>query len=143
MAIIAILTATTLAIFDPYRKSKQARDASRKSSLAQIAAGLVNYTTIKNSYPEKLADLVPGELKNLPKNPDGNDFSYLAQASDGGVCLTENKSCQKAVVYGEYEIPKTLCSSGSTYWGWTSSSLRLGKICSNSPSPDETPIDDL
>ena len=144
IAVMAVLSAIMLVVLDPVRKNKQARDASRKSSMAQIAGGISNYYTLKSVYTQSLSDLKPDELKTVPKNPTGAEFFYVAYGENLPDCSTQEKNCTKAVLYDVYESPKTLCPSGTAYWAWTSSSGRLGKICSMGiPSPMDMPTDDL
>jgi hypothetical protein len=48
-----------------------------KIGLAQLALGLKIYKAEKGNYPDTLADLVPGILPELPKDPfTGRDFVY-------------------------------------------------------------------
>lgn len=144
IAVMAVLSAIMLTALDPVRKSKQARDASRKSSLAQIAGGISDYYTLKSVYTQSLSDLIPDELKTVPKNPTGAEFFYIASGENLPNCSTQEKNCTKAVLYDIYESPKTPCVSGTSYWAWTSSSGRLGKVCRlGVPSSDDIPVDDL
>lgn len=144
VAIMAILATAAFAVLDPAKKTKQARDASRKSTLAQIAGGISDFYAIKVYYVDTLVDLTPDELKVIPPGPKGANIIYKASNDLGGLCATADGDCKKAVLYDLYESPKNACMSGVAYWAWTSSSGRLGKICSSSaPSPDDLPIDDL
>lgn len=144
VGVMAVLSVIMLVALDPVRKSRQARDASRKSSMAQIAGGISDYYTLKSVYTQNLADLTPDELKTVPKNPVGAEFFYIASGEALPNCSTQEKNCTKAVLYDVYESPKTPCPSGIAYWAWTSSSGRLGKVCSlGTPSPADLPLDDL
>lgn len=142
IAIIAVLAVILVTSIDPAKKRSQARDASRKSSMSQISGALASYYVQANSYPNSISDLVPGELKTIIKNPDGNNFIYNASGPNG-VCTTAVKDCQNAVLYDVYEAPNVPCSSGQVYWAWTSGSLRTGKICSQTvPVYSDTPAED-
>lgn len=143
IAVISVLAVVISVVINPAKKKAQAKDASRKSGLAQISNALSNYFVQTDSYPLVLGDLVPGELKGLIKDPSGNDFNYSANAENGGPCTTAARDCLRAVLYGIYEQPNNVCTTGKSYWGWTSSSLRTGKICTEAlPTYAETPIDD-
>lgn len=143
IAVISVLAVVMAVVVNPGKKKAQARDASRKSGIAQISSALATYSVQTDSYPAVLTDLVPGELKSLVKDPNGTNFSYSAQSQDGGVCTTENRDCLKSVLYAIYEFPNNPCTVGSGYWAWTSSSLRTGKVCTeSSPTYSDTPIDD-
>ena len=143
IAVISVLAVTIAVVINPAKKKAQAKDASRKSGIAQISGALSTYLVQTDSYPATLADLVPGELKSLVKDPSGSDFTYLAQNQSGVACTTAVRDCLRAVLYTVYEYPNNVCTTGQSYWGWTSSSLRTGRICKDSvPSFDDTPVDD-
>ena len=141
IAVIGVLAAVVLVAINPAKKLGQARDAQTKSGEQQISTALSTYYTQMTSYPAALADLVTnGELKNLPKSPAGTDFNYSATP---GTCTTAAKDCTAAVLYYTYEYPNTACATGSPYWGWTSSSGAIGKICTaTTPAPSDTPTTD-
>lgn len=142
IAVIGVLAAVVLVAINPAKKLSQARDAQRKSGIQQISTGLSTFYTQKTSYAAALADLVTnGELKNLPKNPTGVDFSYVVTPT--GCAGTAASPCSGAALYDTYEVPNVACATGSAYWGWTSSSGAIGKICSTStPTPSDTPTTD-
>ena len=142
IAVIAVLAAVTVVAVNPAKKLAQARDAARKSSLQQIVTSLSTFYTQNASYPAATADLVTnGELKSLPKGPTGTDFSYVVNPS---ACTTAGKNCTGAVIYDTYEQPTTGCAAGSTaYWGWTSGSGVIGKICTAAtPAYSDIPVVD-
>lgn len=143
IAVISVLAVTIAVVINPAKKKAQAKDASRKSGIAQISGALSNYFVQMDSYPLVLADLVPGELKSMIKDPNGFDFNYSAQSQSGSSCATQSRDCLRAVLYDVYESPNNACAMGQTYWGWTSSSLRTGKVCKESvPTSDDSPVDD-
>lgn len=141
VAVIAILAAITVVAINPAKKLGQSRDAARKSSMQQLATAMSTYYTQNASYPATTEELVTlGELKNLPKGPTGADFNYVVTPAS---CTTTDKTCLGAVVYDTYEYPTTACATGTAYWGWTSSSSMLGKICTaGTPAPTDTPVVD-
>lgn len=141
IAVIGILAAVVVVAIDPAKKLGQSRDASRKTGIGQIVTALVSYYTQKTSYTAALADLVTqGELKTLPVGPTGAAFSYAVTPAG---CTTAGKDCTAAVIYDTYEYPNAACASGVAYWGWTSSSGQVGKICTAStPTPADTPVSD-
>lgn len=143
IAVISVLAVTIAVVINPAKKKAQAKDASRKSGVAQVSGALSNYFVQTDSYPSSLDDLVPGELKSMVKDPNGSNFNYQAQNQNGSACKTEDRDCLRAVLYTVYESPNDDCTLGKSYWGWTSSSLRTGKICKESaPGFDDTPVDD-
>lgn len=141
IAVIGVLAAVVLVAINPAKKLSQARDAQRKSGIQQISTALSTYYTQKTSYSAALVDLVTnGELKNLPKDPTGVDFNYVVTPTG---CTTAGKDCIGAVLYDTYESPNTACVSGTAYWGWTSGSGAIGKICTTgTPTPSDVPTTD-
>lgn len=141
IAVIAVLAAITVVAINPAKKLAQSRDAARKSSMQQVVTALSTYFTQKASYPAATTDLVAtGELSNLPKGPTGVDFSYAVNPTS---CTTVGKDCSSAVIYDTYEQPNTACVTGVAYWGWTSSSSSIGKICTaGTPAYGDTPVVD-
>lgn len=144
IALISILSVASVVIINPTSRIKSARDASRKSSLAQIVTALNSTYVQTTGYPASLSDLVPGELKSLPVSPSGQSFGYQALSVNGGPCSTAARDCKKEVVYDLYELPATSCPSGTTaYLAWTNTMLALGKVCSvGMPTPDSFPTPD-
>ncbi len=141
IAVIAILAAVTVVAVNPAKKLAQARDAARKSAIQQVVTSLSTFYTQNTSYPAASADLVTnGELKNLPKGPTGADFSYVVNPA---TCTTAGKDCTGAVIYDTYEQPTTACGTGTAYWGWTSGSGVIGKICTaGTPAYSDVPVVD-
>lgn len=141
VAVIAILAAITVVAINPAKKLGQSRDAARKSSMQQLVTAMSTYFTQNSSYPLTAAELVTvGELKNLPKGPTGSDFNYAVTPSS---CTTVGKTCSAAAVWDTYEYPTTACATGVAYWGWTSGSGVLGKICTaTTPTPADVPVVD-
>lgn len=141
IALVSIISLAATAILNPVSRIKSAHDATRKSSLAQIVTGLSSFNVQALSYPERLEDLVPGELKALPKTPFGGSFGYQALTDSDSPCTTAAKNCQKLVVYDLYELPNPPCEAGTTaYLAWTPTVVSLGKICSTTlPTPNDLP----
>ena len=141
IAVIAVLAAITVVAINPAKKLAQSRDAARKSSMQQLVTALSTYYTQNSSYPAATADLVTnGEIKSLPKGPTGTDFSYAVNPAS---CTTVGKNCSGAVLYDTYEQPTTACATGIAYWGWSSGSGVIGKICTaGTPAYGDTPVVD-
>ncbi len=57
-----------------------------RKDLTTIETGLKTFLARNGSYPEALEELVPGMLKNIPKDPWGNDYAYEFTA--GRVVIT-------------------------------------------------------
>ncbi|MCL5004067.1 MAG: type II secretion system GspH family protein [Patescibacteria group bacterium] len=141
IAVIGILAAVVVVAIDPAKKLGQSRDASRKTGIGQIVTALVSYYTQKTSYPAALSDLQSqGELKTIPVGPTGASFNYAVTPAG---CTTAGKDCTAAVIYDSYEYPNNPCTTGNAFWGWTSGTGQVGKICSSStPTPADTPVTD-
>jgi len=143
VAVMAILTSSIVAILNPTRIKRQARDSVRKSTLARVATGLSDFEVTHESFPQTLSQLVPNVLLAVPKSPLGEEFGYVAEKNSGEPCSVEAKDCEKSVLYDVYESPSGPCPSGTAFWVWTSLTGRLGKVCSTSaPTTDDVPGDD-
>ena len=87
----------------PGSRYAQARDSVRKSNVSQIATALQRYHTDKGNYPVSLNELITsGDLRSLPKVPDGANYGYL-RCNNG----------QEAAVFSRLE-------ESGTYWVWSS-----------------------
>ncbi len=61
----------------------RARDATRKSDIAQIRTGLVLYYDDFQTYPNTLQQLAPDYLSTIPTDPSsGSSYFYLASTDD-------------------------------------------------------------
>ncbi len=91
IAIIGILATIGLVALNGARE--KARDATRKSDIAQIAAGLALYYDDQNptAYPPATANLLLGTspvLGSLPNDPQGgSDYAYCVSADDQSYLL--------------------------------------------------------
>lgn len=142
IAVIAVLAAIVVVAINPSKKIAQSRDAATKTGIQQIVSGLQTYFTQKVSYPAALSDLqTSGELTAVPKSATGASFSYTPDPTG---CTTAANDCLNGAVYYTYESPNTACAAGeNSYWGWTSSSGVVGKICSTAaPTYASTPVPD-
>lgn len=113
IAILGVLAAGLLVAINPLKKINQAKDATMKSSMSQIANALqANFTSSNGIYPATLATLSSsGELKVVPNQPSGSAFNYVVST----VCTTS--SCN-AAVWGSYSD-----TSVGTYYCWDSTNL--------------------
>jgi len=64
IAIVLILSATSLVLFDPVEKQKEQRDALRVSNLSQIASQLELYYAVNKKYPQDLTTGTGGINEN-------------------------------------------------------------------------------
>jgi len=105
IAIIGILATIGLVALNGARE--KARDATRKSDLSQIAAGLALYYDdySPTAYPDALSDLTSGAapvMGVVPDDPDtGNDYDYSVCVSGGGSCAAA--TCSDYVLYAVLE----------------------------------------
>jgi hypothetical protein len=80
-----------------------------KIGLAQLALGLKIYKAEKGKYPDTLADLVPGILPELPKDPfTGKDFVYKGEAEGFLVYSLNENAKDEGGIEGmpfEYDLP--------------------------------------
>lgn len=125
IAILGILAAAVLVAANPGKRTKQAKDATRKSDVGQIATALQAYYTTpgQGAYPggggcgsgsTALQTLTSkGDLKQIPTGP-----------GIGGVaenyCVTLNGATTEAAVYATLEDPTS--GAAPQLWCWDSTS---------------------
>lgn len=119
IAIMGILAAAVLVAINPLKRQQQARDASRKSDIGQIASALQAYSTSPGNglYPTvngaantALTMLTAsGDLKRIPTGPTGENYTYTVSGTASG---------NEAAVYLAMEAPTG--ATGSV-WCWRSS----------------------
>ncbi len=125
IAILGILAAAVLVAANPGKRTKQAKDATRKSDVGQIATALQAYYTTpgQGSYPggggcgasaTALQTLTSkGDLKQIPTGPG------IGGAAEN-YCITLNGATTEAAVYATLEDPNS--GAGSWLWCWDSTS---------------------
>jgi len=107
IAIIGILATIGLVALNGARE--KARDATRKSDLSQIAAGLALYYDDQSStsYPTDTALLIAGGdpvMGNVPDDPQGGAaYTYAACQTGGGACTGAAFDCQGYVLSADME----------------------------------------
>ncbi len=125
IAILGILAAAVLVAANPGKRTKQAKDATRKSDVGQIATALQAYYTTpgQGAYPGPggcgaatgFATLTSqGDLKQIPAGPG---IAGVAEA----YCMDLNTASTEATVYATLEDP----TSGvypDWEWCWMSTS---------------------
>lgn len=104
IAVLGVLATGLLVLINPAGQMAKARDAGRRSSLAQIRRALEAYMTVNGSYPNPtvdpngwtnsssptwLQDLInSGDIKVAPKDPRCDDpnaeFHYYYRANKSG-----------------------------------------------------------
>jgi len=107
IGVIGVLAAGILILISPLGQLQKARDAQRKTEIAQLARALQTYYTITGSYPTSLADLVTsGDIKKLPTppNPDSGTAGYNYGYTPGG-CSPGGNPCVDAVIFETLEAP--------------------------------------
>jgi len=138
IAILGILAAAVLVAANPGKRTKQAKDATRKSDVGQIATALQAYYTTpgQGTYPGGsgcgsgaggLQTLTAkGDLKQIPTGP-----GIGAQAE--GYCLTLNGASTEAAVYATLEDPNS--GAGNWLWCWQSTAGKAIEVTLDSCTP--------
>lgn len=130
IAILGILAAAVLVAANPGKRTKQAKDATRKSDVGQIATALQAYYTTpgQGAYPGDAGcgtgsgfDTLTsqGDLKQIPRGPG------IAGAAED-YCLGLNGDSTEAAVYGTLEDPTS--GAGTWLWCWRSTSGNATEI---------------
>lgn len=140
VAILGILAAAVLVAINPAKRTKQARDAARKSDIGGLVTELQAYYTTPGQgvYPtlggsgcgtanNALTVLTTTGLKVIPSDPKST--------SDGWkYCYNVNGTGVESSVYATIEDPST--GSGTAYWCWQSSTGKVqefGAVASCAP----------
>lgn len=133
MAILAVLAAVIMIAINPAKRQKQARDATRKSDIGQIANALKAYFATYDIYPSPsgfasvsglTALRASGDLKIIPLDPVGNEYQYLISGSGNG---------SEVAVYGQLEAPTS--GSGTWVWCWRSNSVTVAEVANGNCQP--------
>ncbi|OGD83215.1 hypothetical protein A2165_04270, partial [Candidatus Curtissbacteria bacterium RBG_13_40_7] len=133
ITIATILATIVMVSINPVKRKSQARDASRKSDIGQIANALKAYYTTYDTYPQPpgpasesglTALRASGDLKLVPLDPVGNEYQYLVSGS--GIS-------SHAALYGEIEDPSS--GAGTWVWCWRSESISLEEVTNGDCQP--------
>lgn len=133
IAVIAVLAAVIMIAINPAKRNKQARDATRKSDIGQLANALKAYYTTNLTYPSPsgpgsssgLTSLtVSGDLKIVPKDSLGSEYQYLVSGSGDN---------SEAAIYATVEDPTS--GSGNWVWCWRSANATIGEVVNGSCTP--------
>ena len=97
---LIILAGALYFIVDPLGSRADGRDVKRQSDETIIQNGLGQYFQKNNKYPDKLDDLVPGSLSDIPRDPQtSQEYSY--QQTDNNqnykLCIVFEQSQQQCV----------------------------------------------
>ncbi|MDO8487111.1 MAG: type II secretion system protein [Candidatus Curtissbacteria bacterium] len=123
VAVMGILAAAVIVSINPNKRQNQARDATIKNDIGQIASGLQSYFTsgTVGTYPGSLLALTTSsDLKSIPTPPaPGSGVYTYAPAVDGGggVCDGISTFCTYARVSYPLFDPLTT----GDVWCWQSS----------------------
>ncbi|OGD95640.1 hypothetical protein A3F02_02630 [Candidatus Curtissbacteria bacterium RIFCSPHIGHO2_12_FULL_38_9b] len=133
MGILAILAVVIMMAINPAKRQKQARDATRKSDIGQIANALNSYFSANSLFPvpsgpasiSGLTSLrASGDLKIIPFDPVGNEYQYL-------ISSTGNNS--EVALYAALEDATS--GVGDWVWCWRSASVSVGEITEGGCTP--------
>ena len=143
IAILGILAVGLLAAINPGAQLAKARDASRISTIKQLADAMTGYQIANNQYIDIgpaspgtwITGLVnSGELKSVPSASSySGGVSICSQRNQNNYCVDGDSqtSASKVVVYTALEVYK--CPSGQkAYSLWSSSDGKSGIVCINS-----------
>lgn len=133
IAIMAVLAAVIMMAINPAKRQKQARDATRKSDIGQIANALNAYFAANSQFPAPggpastsglTALRASGDLKIIPLDPVGNEYQYLISG-------TGNNS--EVALYAVLEDATS--GSGDWVWCWRSASVSVGEVAEGGCTP--------
>lgn len=125
VSILGVLAAAIVIAINPAKRNKQARDATRKSDIGQIANALHAYYTNFNGYPVGLTSLTAsGDLKQIPTDPLGASYNYtvsgLGPDDEAAVSIT---------------IEDPTSGSGNWVWCFKSAQFSIGEVTTGSCVP--------
>jgi hypothetical protein len=87
-------------LLDPLRTQTSGRDTKRQSDATIVENGLAQYFQKNNRYPDKLDDMVPGTISDIPRDPQtGQEYSYqpLDNNQDYKLCIVFEQQQQQCV----------------------------------------------
>jgi len=112
--VFLLLLAGTLYFFlDPLGTRTGGRDIKRQSDATIIENGLSQYFQKTGNYPNKLDDMVPGTLSDIPRDPQsGQEYVYQSTDNDQNykLCVTfelQQQQCFFAPASSEIPIVPT------------------------------------
>jgi hypothetical protein len=128
IAFLIILAGALYFFLDPLGTRTGGRDTKRQSDAIIIQNGLAQYFQKNNRYPDKLDDMVPGSLSDIPHDPQtGQEYSYqpLDNNQNFKLCISfelQQQQCINAapdvstipVVPTDTPIPSFVPQSAST-----------------------------
>jgi prepilin-type N-terminal cleavage/methylation domain-containing protein len=138
IAILGILAAAVLVAANPAKRTKQAKDSTRKSDVGQIATALQAYYTTpgQGTFPAPggcgaasggLQTLTTsGDLKQIPTGPGINGAAE-------NYCLTLNGATTEAGVYATLEDPTS--GAGTFEWCWKSVTGKAIEVTNGTCTP--------
>ena len=87
-------------LLDPLRTQTSGRDIKRQSDATIVENGLAQYFQKNSRYPDKLDDMVPGTISDIPRDPQtGQEYSYqpLDNNQDYKLCIAFEQQQQQCV----------------------------------------------
>lgn len=151
IAVLAILLGGLLFFISPGEKLAQARDASRKSIVAQLARAMQAYAVSHNgSYVPNvgtwISDLVnTGELKSVPAQIDyAVGTSPCATRVQNNYCYDNNNDYTNVIIYTvlESSTEKKKCTDPAkpvAFILWSSLDGKEGVVCAATVNPWQDP----
>jgi type IV pilus assembly protein PilE len=141
IAILGVLLVGSIVAINPVQKINQAKDATAKAGVDQLASAMSSYYTQNQTYPASIATIVglTGELRSEPKNNAGASFTYDKVAS--GCAGTIASACTGVAVSFTLLVNDTTssgCTSGGspcTLWCWLSSAGKAGPATACTATP--------
>ena len=130
IAIVGVLAAVVLLAINPARRLNQARDAGRKSDIAQIAtAAQAFFTSNEGSYAVSIAAMVTSQdLKTEPRQPGGGAYSYTVIPT--GCAPGTATPCAEVAVFATLQAPIV---AGTPVWCFRSATGRAEEAASCAP----------
>lgn len=138
MAILGVLAVVVLVAINPVQQLARARDAGRKSAVAQVGHALEAYYTAQGAaFPASadwLGDLVTaGELSVRPALISNSLTTSCSAAITNGWCY-DVEGLSIAIMYTALEADSDVaskCSGDSSWFVWSTADGRAGLVCNN------------
>lgn len=100
IAFLLLLAGTIYFITDPLGTRTGGRDIKRQSDATILENGLSQYFQKNNRFPDKLDEMVPGSLSDIPHDPQtGQEYSYqpLDNNQNYKLCIAFEQQQQQCV----------------------------------------------